>query len=183
MHIERDQADAVKLLSVGAVGLGGGDTVQVGAAETAVLSESGKPERVLGPGSYTVPEEFAGPYKVLDFVTTRPFRDMRFGGRLGPVPLASGPVSQAFGTFTIRVVSAERVVVNFGGAADGVDIDEVGAWLKGEILRALAEILATNRGQELSDLLGGLPAELEARLAGVAEKGVSVDSFEGLQIS
>lgn len=86
-----------------------GDTLVVDASDVAVFTRHGQLVRVLQPGQYTVPAEFAGDFEIY-FVRTVSNVGEKLGGNLG-LP----NVRVAFGTFTWRITDPERVVTSLLG--------------------------------------------------------------------
>ncbi len=92
-----------------------GASMTVAAGDIVVLAQFGSITRVIGPGSYQVPAEFAGAGVEAWFISTRPRADIKFGG-----PINLGGVKAIFGTCSLRVVSAETFAKNLVGQRPGV---------------------------------------------------------------
>ena len=139
-------------------GVAAGDSIEVAAGDVAIFALQGQPVRVLQPGSYQVPAEFAGPAMEVFFVRTRATEGEKFGGRL-PAGL---PVRTAFGTCSWIIREPERVVMALGGA-EGLGRLVVRT-LQGEVQHHGAK--AALRGAPLDGSLHGpILADANARLA------------------
>ncbi len=91
-------------------GVSAGDTLEVSPHDVAIFARQGQFVRVLQPGSYQVPAEFAAPDMEVFFVMTRPLHDEKFGGNL-PGGL---PVRAAFGKINWVIRDPERAVMAVG---------------------------------------------------------------------
>lgn len=87
----------------------------VAADDIVVMAQFGSITRVIGPGSYQVPAEFAGAGVEAWFISTRPRSGIKFGG-----PIKLGGVKAIFGACSLRVVSAEAFAKNLVGQRPGV---------------------------------------------------------------
>jgi hypothetical protein len=112
--IQRSQSD--QLIEHQSKGVSAGDTLEVGEQDVAIFSRQGQLVRVLQPGSYQVPAEFAGPDMEVFFVTTRQHHDEKFGGQL-PAGL---PVRTAFGKCSWVIRDPERAALAVGDDAAGL---------------------------------------------------------------
>lgn len=138
-------------------GVTAGDTLEVAAGDVAIFAHQGQLVRVLQPGSYQVPAEFAGAMEVF-FVRTRATEGEKFGGRL-PSGL---PVRTAFGTCTWIIREPERAVMALG-EAEGLGRSVIHA-VQREVQHHGAQ--AALRGAPLDGSLHGpILADANARLA------------------
>lgn len=110
-----------------------GAPMTVGEGDQVVMAKFGTITRVIGPGSYQVPAEFAGAGVEAWFITSRPMVDVKFGS-----PINAGSVKAVFGTCTLRVVSAEALASNLLGQHPDV-AEGIAKAATGKLVKAVRE--------------------------------------------
>ncbi len=155
-------------------GVNAGDTLQVEHDDVAIFSRQGKLVRVLQPGTYQVPPEFAAPDMEVFFVSTRTNHGEKFGGQLG----AGLPVRAAFGELAWKIADPERAVVS------GVSGKELGRFVAARVVKAVQHVVATiaikEKGElQLHAVMADTVREANERLAGV---GVEIVQLGDLQM-
>jgi len=183
MPIALDPTDAHHLMVLAAHGLTEGESLVVSEGSTAVLMEHGRPRRILPPGRYTVPADFAGLDVEVFFVDTRSRRGLRFGGRVGPIAVPEGTLSSVFGELGFRVQSPERLVVGMAAMGPGVHSDEVLAWIKAKVLRALDAALAAERGADPAERVDAAVARVFTHTEALEEMGIALEELRGVTAS
>lgn len=142
-----------------------GAPLTVGADDRAFVVRNGRLERVLAPGSYEVPPEFAGPGVEIHFVSVAWRRDVKFGG-----PLPAGlPARMVYGTFAYHAADPERLLV----ATMMTPPDDFDRFVATRIQKAAADLIAKKAVDGTLD-----PSTLAAEVAGAAalgEIGLSVE--------
>ena len=137
--------------------------------EASVFVRDGTPIRVIGPGRYEVPAEFAGPSIRVFFVQTTPF-PMKFGGR---IPATPGGPRMVFGDATAQVTDPAAVVTQLAGTASGEALTQ---WIARTLLQAAGTAVTAmfEARQPIDALAQVLPQHVDIARYGLAITGVTV---------
>jgi len=117
-----------------------GDTLVVASEDRCVFFRGGAALRVLEPGSYAVPAEFAGDDVRAYFIRQVPVPGQRFGGMLGVAP--NGEMPKAWGEYTLRVTDPVRLTTQLVGHADpGTADDEAIRWVQTRVMNTAKRVI------------------------------------------
>lgn len=148
-----------------------GDTLVVQPQDVAIFARHGALVRVLQPGQYAVPAEFAGDFEVY-FVSTGPIVGVKLGGQIG-LP----NVRVAFGTLTWQIVDAEKAVKTVLGQ----DPEELGRHVTRMAMKEIKMLAMKSRGEKPA---AQIQAEAVAPTnAALGPMGVQVRSIDELTLN
>jgi hypothetical protein len=151
--IERPKDKVGALLAKCSVPVTAGAELVVADGESAVFARGAQSIRVIGPGRYPVPAEFAGDRIVAFFVSTAPVT-VRYGGR--------GATGQVFGEASVQASNPCALVEQYPVFGDG---DGPVQWVRQMLQRAATDAMAVS---------GGAP---EAIAQAIREKGPELEKL------